>query len=317
MKETFRLLNRHGMRLWLGSLMGGLVVLILLLIPHLFIYMVLGSKLPLLKDHAKQAAASPVDFLISGEWLNLLVDWVGSEENMILIYGCMVLLLTVSAVVFYFAGLIGSMRSAVLDDSVSPGHFFSCGLRYMVRLFLLFLVQGIMMALPFILFLFIYPSVLDSFAFFFTYWMVMGVIGVFGSIAFCHAPIIMFTEGLGAFHSFVYGFKTIRANGLFALASTVGAALLNIAGLFVIFLLSFTPWLILQLFEDGAIALIVGPVIGVLLFATLSSIPVIVALGFLYTQYLHQVQGSLFPEDQLDPVMHTPDGDDKPKAKSV
>ncbi|OYD08332.1 hypothetical protein [Paludifilum halophilum] len=311
MGESIQLLNRHGMKLWLGSLIGGLVVLIFLLIPHLFIGMVLRSEISALRGIIKDLASSPDRFQQLGTEAGRLLNLFHTGGTVVITYFALVLLITLLVHVFYTAGFVGSLRNAALEGSVSPGHFFSYGIRYMLRLLLLFLLQGVtvlVLAVPAAISILLVQGqptwVMIAFS------AVGGALLLLNSIAFSHSLIVMFAEEMGAFRSYAYGFKVIFVRLVPALVSILGSALFGVLGMAGVILLSLFPWLLLQIFDDGAVALLVGATFGAILFWLLVVFPPMLSFGLLFTRYFTHIQNRLFPEDDQEPVLVTPTIDD-------
>ncbi len=59
MIESFRLLNQHGAKLWLGSLLTAMTVFVLLVVPLFFLGIMLGDELVSLKDLLQSRITSP------------------------------------------------------------------------------------------------------------------------------------------------------------------------------------------------------------------------------------------------------------------
>ena len=300
MIESFRLLNQHGAKLWLGSLLTAITVFVLLAVPQLFLGIMLSSELLSLQDLLKNIITSPGS---AGEAVADLGVEILKNGGWILGYALGSLLLTWLATAFCTASLTGAVREAALEDRVPLSCFFSYGFRYLFR------IIGLEILLALILFVFaagwgaLYPLLHDQ-TLLLIAWIIVGLLlGLLLVSSAIHSVVILFAEGTGIFRSFGYGFRVGLFQARTSLASLLGSIVVGALAWIVILLVAAFPWLVLQFFEDSTIADIVGIALGPVVIAMLGVFPIILSLGVFFRRYLLYIQDRLFPEDRMEPIM--------------
>ncbi|MFC4075678.1 hypothetical protein [Salinithrix halophila] len=312
MAEAFRLLNHHGMKIWVSTLFGGLVVTVLLLVPHLFMGMMLGSQLPSVEETLKSLASEPGMIPKLYALAQTLTDAFATGGSHLIGYAVLVVLLSLLGWTFFLAGLTSSVRDAAVHNKVMLGRFFSGGIRYLFPLLALGLLYELAAGVVGALAALTWPLVEGEFPFRIAWLVVIAFLSLIFLIASSHSMVVLFSDHLGVLRSFASGFKIAILMFGRAFASLLGAAFSALLGMALVLLLSLFPWIILRFFEDGAVAMIVSSLFGGFLFLVLGLFPVILSLGVLFRRYLIRIQDDLFPEDHLEAVMLQPDssGDD-------
>ncbi|MDR6226503.1 hypothetical protein [Desmospora profundinema] len=308
MVESFRLINRHGMKIWISALFGGTTVAILLLIPHLFMALLLQSEWSSLMAQGKTWLDS------AGSWREMAAEVFRNVQNggiTLLSYGVLVSLFTLLSFSFFVSGLMGVVRQAAVEQQVSLGHFFSFGFHYVFRMLTLVVLQMGSIAL-------LLAGCWVAWSLVPGEWYWQAAFATAGltlflvlTAAFCHMAVVMFAEEMGVFRSFGYGFIAVFRRFGSTLASLLGSWFAGIGGATLLTFLSVFPWLVLQFFDDRAITLIVGVIFGSLLAIMLGTFPSILALAVLFQRYLTHIQDDLFPEDDIEPLLLQPFTDEE------
>ncbi|SFS73011.1 hypothetical protein [Marininema halotolerans] len=311
MRESLRLFNRFGMKLWLSSLAGGLFAIILLMIPHLFIGAMIRTNWSDANGFFKLWATSFLTDASYEQVIQLVVYILDQGGPLLIIYTAFGALLTFLVATYYIAGLVSTIHDAVTDHHVVISHFFTEGLRKTFSLLGLFLCHMVMTGL----FLaaigaLVILSGLKSGALIVT-GIIGGVIYLFLLIIKTYSLVILFSEELGVFRSLSYSFRSLFGNFLSTLTTFLTTYFTALLGAVVIGGVALFPWFVLQFFKDGTVALMVGVIIGGLALVLLGSLPVILTLIVLFTRYTQVIQGDLFPEDHLQATLLRPTSHDK------
>ncbi|MFD1426369.1 hypothetical protein [Kroppenstedtia sanguinis] len=299
MIESFRLLNQHGAKLWLGSLLTAMTVFVLLVVPLFFLGIMLGDELVSLKDLLQSRITSPesVGAVVTDLGMNVL-----EKGGWILGYAVGGILLMWLASAFYTAALTGAVREAALEDRVSLGCFFSYGFRNLFRLFVL----EILWALIFFVFSAgwgaLYLWLHDQTPLLITWGIVGLLLGLIFISSAIHSVVVLFSEGTGVFRSFGYGFRISLVQSGTSLVSLLSSIIVGALAWSIILLVAAFPWLVLQFFEDSTIADIVAIALAPVVIALLGVFPTILSLGVFFRRYLLHIQERIFPEDRMKPV---------------
>ncbi|PTM58175.1 hypothetical protein [Desmospora activa] len=299
MVESFRLINHHGMKLWISALFGGITVTVLLLIPHLLLGLLLRSEM----SHLIALGQSWLD--APGAWREVgaqLLQAVQKSNTILIGYGVLLSLFTLFSALFYASGLMGVVRQAAVEQRVSLGHFFACGFRYLLRTLVLVLIQAAIFILFTALWWFLWPLLPTDWYWQVSFFIVSTGLLLFLAAASCHMWVVMVTEEMGAIRSFGYGFTAVFRRFGSTFVSLFGASFAGILGTVIVIFFTVFPWLILQLLNDSTIATIVGVLFGGLLLLILGPFPSICALAVLFQRYLTHIQNDLFPEDRIKPM---------------
>ncbi|PTX59324.1 hypothetical protein C8P63_11218 [Melghirimyces profundicolus] len=318
MGESFHLVNRHGAKIWFGSLVAGLCIFAILLLPQLFIGMMLKTELASMKEDLKNLAASPET---AGAFIHHLFGTLTQNGNLVLAYTGGLLFLTLLASAFYSAGLIGAVREAALEDRVSVGNFYTYGFRFLFPLVGLGILNTFLVSAFFAGWGGLYPWASRDDLYFMAWAGIGGILGLLLLFAITFSPVVMFAESMGMFRSFGYGLRIAVVKFGRAFLSLLVGLLSGGLSWLVISLVAAFPWLVLQFFKDGTIANIVGSAFGVFLLGILGVFPIILFYGVLFRQYALHIQDRLFPEDHLEPVMLKPSAfdeeDNRMKRESI
>ncbi len=308
MGESFRLLNRHGAKLWFASLVAGWCVFFFLMVPQLWIGFLLGPKLSVLLDLFKNVLTPDgTSGTVSG-----LISALMQTSGPIVTYLTGFTLLAILAFAFFHAGLIGAVQDASLDNQVRVGNFFIYGFRHLLRMFGLSMLHLLTFAVLLAAWGGLY-SLLSPVTVLTIIWTVIGaMLGLLLLLAITYSPVVMFAENMGVFRSFGYGWRIIFVKFGRALTHFLGAIVVAALSWTAIALVSAFPWLILQFFEDATVADIVGITLGTSLLAFLGVFPFILYYGVLFRQYALHIQQHLFPEENIDPVYLEPSFGDEP-----
>lgn len=297
--ESFRLLNQHGAKLWLGSLLTAITVFVLLAVPQFFLGIMLSSELVSLQDLLKNMIASPGSV---GEAAAHLGVGLLKYGGWILGYAVGSILLTWLASAFYTAALTGAVREAALEDRVPLSCFFSYGFRYLFR------IIGLEILLALIFFVVsagwgaLYLLLRDQTPLLIV-WVIVGLLlGLLLISSAIHSVVVLFSEGTGIFRSIGYGFRVSLFQAGTSLVSLLESIVVGALSWGVILLVAAFPWLVLQFFEDSTVADIVGIALAPVAIALLGVFPTILSLGVFFRRYLLYIQDRLFPEDRLEPV---------------
>jgi hypothetical protein len=303
MMESIRFIDRYGMKIWISVLFGGITVAVLLLIPHVFMALLLGSEWTSILAQGKGWLESP------DSWRQAAIEAYAIVRNggtTLLGYGLLVFFVTLFSFSFFVSGLMGVIRQAAVEQQASLGHFYSFGFRYCFRMIALAILQIGLLALVLAGMWFSWPFVPGEWYWQAAYVAVGTSLLLVLATAFCHMSVIMFTEEMGAFRSFGYGFSAIFRRFGSTLVSFVSACFAGFCGAALLTFLSAFPWLILQFFDDSAITTIVSVACGSLLVLVLGAFPFILSLAVLFQRYLSHIQPELFPEDHEDAWMFQP-----------
>ncbi|SDW22388.1 hypothetical protein SAMN05444487_1022 [Marininema mesophilum] len=304
MQESLRLFNRFGMKCWLSSLAGGLIAMILLLIPHLFIGAMIKANWATTKEVFKHWATSltvlPFDQLIQP------LSLFNKGGALLIGYTLLAGGLTFLVGTFYLAGLTATARDAVVNKHVMVSRFFSEGLRKTFPLFGLLICHIFMTGIFF--------TIVGAFVFLTGRGMgVLITVGVIGGLLYLllliiktYSLIILFSEDIGVIRSLSYSFKSLFRLFIPTLTTYLITLFTTILGMVVIGALILFPWFILQFFKDGTVALIVGVILGGVASILLASLPIILALIVLFDRYIKMIQPDLFPEDSLQATLLRP-----------
>ncbi|SMO35905.1 hypothetical protein [Melghirimyces algeriensis] len=299
MGETFRLLNRHGTKLWFGSVVTGCCIFVFLLLPLLFFAMIMEPKSADLLDLLKRLAASPRTVeSIATESIQIVME----HSRLVAGYIGFFMLLTLLSITFFRAGLIGAIRQAVLENQTGIGHFFSYGFRYLFRVIGLNILS--VLAFGILLTGWGCLSILTMGE---SFWMILlaiigGILSLLLLNALTHSSVVMFAEEMGVFRSFANGFKLLFSQFGRTVVSCLLAMITAVLTSILVMFIAVFPWLILRFFDDGAIADMVGFTFGAVLLVLLGTLPTITAYVILFRRYILRNAGDLFPEDDQTPV---------------
>jgi hypothetical protein len=299
LEESFRLLKRHGIKLWFTNVIGGLIVAALLLVPHLFIGMMLAPQLAPYQSEASRLLTLPTLTEKMTHFFQLAGHIFAEAQGFALVYMIGIMIITLLSGFFLAAGVIGTVRGAVVEDKVSLGAFFSFGIRFMMRIMALGIVKGLGIALSGSL---IYWGALQSgTGVDIVLYIAGGLIGLIWLSAVTQSLIVLYTEEFPLFRGLRYGFQAAIVKPVQSMTAFLGAVLISIVSAALVGFLATFPWFLLQWFEDGAVALIVGVALGALFYSVFSMVPSLLALGVLFSQYIIAIQPHLFPEEKTRP----------------
>ncbi|MDN4592619.1 hypothetical protein [Polycladomyces subterraneus] len=285
MRETLSLLNRHGIKLWFSTFLGGLVsICVLITFFAISIRMIAPSffSRPVETLTALRTDALP----------QILTQVPPIWKTGLEILSALMLLL----ILFLLCGMMGSIREATLHDCFSVSHFFYYGMRYPVRILLMLLIHAILIGMTgwgVTQIAEVVPTGLGQIV----VWIVGGLLLLGLAVATVHTPVISMVEKKGVFSAVGHSFRLLFLQGGTAILSLLYALILGTLGVTVLTMITVCPWFVLQFFGDQTIANIIGGGFGGLFFSLFHMIPTMIMISTLYTRYARLIRIKLFEDD--------------------
>lgn len=300
MKDALQLINRHGGKIWLFASLGEGLLSVLWAVGLIAVWLIVTPSPEMI--HKVVAAVYFPDHP------ERMLDQIRAEIleaplKMKLLLSTLALFFA-GSVLFSVTGMMGLIRQAAVEDRLSFGDFFSFGFRYLIQVFVLTLIlAGAVLSLGW-LFLRLDSLVESRIAYRAALWGMGGLVGLYGLAYFSFAPMVMLVERTGIFQTLGRVFRLLwkrPARTVFTLFSALISAVL---GVVLLGFISAFPWLILQMFQNGTIAAMVGAFFALLMIFTFHAFPVTLYLGTMILAYV-EMRERLYPggteEETLPP----------------
>jgi hypothetical protein len=292
LKDALQLINRHGGKIWLFASLGEGFLAVLWAMGLIAVWLIVTPSPEMV--HKVFAA---VYFPDHPESLlgQIRSDILGASPRTVFLLATMALFFA-GIILFSVTGMMGLIRQAAVEDRLSFGDFFSFGFRYLIQVFgLVLILIGTALSLGW-LFLRLDTLVESRNVYRIALWGMGGLVGLYLLAYFSFTPMVMLVERTGIVRTLGYAFRLLwkwPAKTVFTLLNALMSAVL---GVVLLGFISAFPWLVLQFFQNGIIATMVGSFFGLLMIFTFHAFPVTLYLGTLILAYV-EMREELFPED--------------------